>query len=735
MPGVQAAVAGAELAENVGPIQPFIDPRARGAKYTDVRCLATSKTTYVGQPLAAVVARTAVEARAAADTVELDLEPLPACFDAELALTGDASLLYEEWGDNLLLERQYGSPDTDAQFVRSPHVLEGEFELQRCTTAPIEPRACIAGWDSNDARLTVHSTCQNPHVLRSMISNALRLREGDVNVVVRYLGGSFGLKMAGHPEDILVAALAYLLRSTVRWVEDRGDSLKHGAREQRHRYRVAFDDTGRIRAFEDHIVADAGSATAQAGWAMPNLSALTLPSGYDIAHSKTEVRVAVTNKPPLAAARGFGKDGAHIVMERAVDEVADALQIDPSVVRRRNLIPSNRFPYRTASGLNIDSGDYLAVLDLALGAADYSRRRAEQAQLRRDGRFPGIGISFELTPESADGAGTQVTGFDTATVRIDPDGGVTTLTGVTSPGGGNETGIAQVVAQELGVPVTAVRVVQGDTDRTPYGFGNFSGRSMLTGGGAAALAARDLRTRLLEAAAAILVVPAQQLRLANGVAADVISGRTVSVAEIATAIATRAFQAIGNVEPLLEVTRAYKPRNIDQVPDDHGRIQPYPTYSNAVMVALLEVDPGTGVVNLERIVVAHDCGTMINPALVEGQMHGAVAMGIGLALTERLEFRQGALWSDRFKRYRLPRASDVPDVTVIHHVTPSPYTLFGNKGAGEAGVGGTAAAIVNGVVDALRPVAFVPRRIPLTPPTLLAALAEGQTRRQLGRAP
>jgi carbon-monoxide dehydrogenase large subunit len=724
MSGVRAAVSGADLALRVKPIPPFIDPRMRGAKYVDVRCLATERTTYVGQPLAAVVASTQDEALAAARSVRLDLEPLPALFDAELALAAGAPLLYEEWRDNLLLANRHGTPNTAVALANAPRILEGELALQRCTTAPIEPRACIAAWDADEARLTVHSTCQNPHILRWMLATALGLRERDVRVVVPRVGGSFGLKMAGHPEDVLVAALARLTESAVRWVEDRAEGLKHGAREQRHRYRVGFDETGRILAFEDRVLADAGSATAQAGWAMPNLTGLTLPSGYDITHSDVEVRVAVTNKPPLAAARGFGKDGAQLVMERAVDDVAAALNIDPAIVRRRNFIPPDRFPYRMASGLNIDSGDYTRALDLALEAASYRERRAIQEELRRLGRFPGIGMAFELTPESADGAGTQVTGFDTATVRIDPDGEITVLTGVTTPGGGNETGIAQIVAQELGVNIGAVHVVQGDTDRTPYGFGNFSGRSLLTGGGAAALAARDLRIHLLRAAAAMLAVPVEGLRISEGLVANIDgSGAALSLAEIATAIATRAFQAIGDIEPWLEVTRSYKPGNIRQTPDDRGRIQPYPTYSNAVMVVLLEVDAGTGVVDLERIVVVHDCGTMINPALVEGQMHGAIAMGIGIALTEQLAFVDGALWSDRFKRYRLPRASDMPEVTVIHHVTPSPFTIFGNKGAGEAGVGGTAAAIVNGVVDALRPVGFVPRRLPLDPPALRAALA------------
>lgn len=736
-PGVRLAVTGADLVSVVDPIPPFIDPRARGAKYVDIRCLATERVSYVGQPIAAVVADSLDAAHAAAGLVVLDLEERPAILDADNALADGSPLVYPEWGDNVLMSRSYGLGHAETALAGAQYVLEGELYLQRCTTAPIEPRACVARWNRDEGTLRLQSTCQNPHVLRKMVARALGMRETDVRVFAPAVGGSFGLKMAGHPEDVLVAVLTRMLGAPVRWVEDRETCLMHGGREQRHRYRVGFQDDGRIVAFEDKIVADVGSATSQAGWGMPNLTALTLPSGYDIQASDVELLAVVTNKPPLAAARGFGKDGAVLVIERALDQVASALGADPADVRRLNFIPSGRFPYRTAGGLNVDSGDYSAVLDLALEAVGYGQQRARQQSLRAQGRYLGIGLAFELTPESADGAGTEVTGFDTSTVRIDPSGSVTVLTGVTTPGGGNETGIAQIVADELGVPIDVVRVVQGDTDRTPYGFGNFSGRGTLTGGGSAALAARDLRARLLDAAALMLGQPPESLAVADGF---VVSGdaphserQLLPLSAVATTIATSAFQAIGDLEPLLEATRAYRPGNIDQQPDEYGRIQPYPTYSNAVLVAVLEVDLPTGLVCLEHIAVAHDCGTMINPALVEAQMHGAIAMGIGLALSENLRFGpDGRLTSDGFKRYRLPRASDMPRITIAHHVTPSPFTLFGNKGAGEAGVGGAAAAIVNGVADALAPLGFMPSHLPLDPPTILQGINAATPRARHG---
>ena len=383
--GVEVAVSGAELASTVGPIPPFIDPRARGAKATDVRCLAVERVTYVGQPIAAILATSRQVALDAALAVEVDYAPLAAVPDAAAAVAPDAPLLYPDWGDNVLLSRRYGADTATAAVDAAPIVVEGELALQRCSTAPIELRACLASWDAASERLTVQATCQNPHHLRWMIAAACNLQENDVRVVVPRLGGSFGLKMAGHPEEVLTAALAVATQSAVRWSETRADSLKHGAREQRHRYRIGFDSDGRILGFHDEILADAGAATAQAGWGMPNLTALTLTTGYDIQEAGVELRLAVTNKPPLAAARGFGKDSAHIVMERAVDEVAARLHIDPAVVRARNFIRADDFPYRTAAGLNVDSGDYGALLSLALETANYTERRALQPRLRQAG--------------------------------------------------------------------------------------------------------------------------------------------------------------------------------------------------------------------------------------------------------------------------------------------------------------------------------------------------------------
>lgn len=717
-PGVELVLTGAEAAKHAGPIPYFIDPAARGGNRADIRCLQVDKVVYVGQPVAAVVARSRIEAQAAARLVRVEYEVLPHVLDAEAAMADDAPRLYEDWPGNVVSHNRYGAGDPDAVLESADVVVEGELRIARTTTAPMEPRGYLASW--RDDKLTVHASCQNPHQLRWMLSQTLGVEEDRIRVVTAKVGGSFGLKMQGHPEETLVALLARLAGAPVKWVEDRRETLMAGAREQIHRFRVSATKDGRITGLVNNIIADLGALTAQAGWAMPNMSANTQPSGYAVQNVRIELDLVCTNKPPMNAARGFGKDAAHFVMERAVDLVARELKMDPAEVRRRNFV--REFPYKTATGLNIDSGDFEGLLDKTLDALDYRGLRQRQLAARERGQYLGVGLGFELTPESSDSPGTFVSGFDTTTVRMSVSGRVTVLTGVTSPGGGNDTGIAQIVATELGVPIEWIDLVQGDTDRCPNGFGNFSGRSMVVGGGSAALAARDVRAKLLAAASRLLETDDVDLR--DGVVTG--AGREIPAPEVAHALLTRAF-ALGDVEPVLESTRAYKPGNINHVPDELGRIQPYPTYSSGMHAAVVEVDVETGKVTLVDYVMTHDCGTMINPQLVEGQARGAVVMGLGSALSEQLVFGEdGSLMSDRFKSYLLPRASEIPTLRMFHQVTPSPFTMHGNKGAGEAGVGGAQAAVANAVEDALSPFGVTVRGVPLNPPNVLALIDEAR---------
>lgn len=723
-PGVLLVLTGEQAARRCGPIPHFIDPGARGGVTTDLRCLALGKVVYAGEPVAAVVAETRAQAQAGAGLVSPRYEPLPFVLDAQDALNPGAPRLYEDWPDNVILHRHYGIGDVDAVMGQAEVVVSGTMRIGRQTSAPIEPRGYLASWDPADATLTVRASCQNPHQMRWMLSRTLGIGEEQIRIITAQVGGSFGLKMQGHPEETLICLLSKLTGRPVKWIEDRRECFLAGAREQVHQFTVGATKEGRIVALRNRIIANAGALSAQPGWAMPNMSATTLPTGYRLQDCRIELHVVATNKPPFNATRGFGKPTANLVMERIVDLVARAASVDPADVRRRNFIRPADFPYRTATGLNIDSGDYTGLLDKALDAIGYQQLRESQRRGRREGRYLGVGLGFELTPESADGPGTLVAGFDVTTVRMGMSGHVTVLTGVTSPGGGNDTGIAQVVASELGIPMHWIRVIQGDTGQCPTGYGNFSGRSMLTGGGSAALAARDLRAKLAAVGARMLGVPGAQAEVADGVVRLRGGAQcSVPVPEVAKAVLSQAFTVASGIEPVLEATRAYKPGNIRHAPDAFGRAQPYPSYSSCLHAAVVDVDAQTGVVRPVDYVMVHDCGTVINPALVEGQAMGAISMGLGEALSAELAYdEQGRLLTDRFKTYLLPRAADMPPVRLLHQVTPSPFTMFGNKGAGEAGVGGALAALANAVEDALAPFGVTVEQVPLTPPRVLSLL-------------
>lgn len=723
-PGVALAITGDEAARLAGPIPQAMNPAAFGGHPAEVRCLAIDVAVYEGQPLAAVAARTRAEAMRALSAIEIEYEALTAVLHAHSALADGAATAYVNWPDNVVMRQHFRNGDPEAAFAAAEQRLEGQIEIQRTTTAPIEPRGYIAQWDQFGEALTLIGTTQQPHLERSIVATALGIPEERVRVIAPNLGGSFGAKMRGQPEPLVVALLARRAAAPVKWVEDRSEAFLQGARQQSHRFEVAFNSDGRVCALRVEAVADVGMVGASPGWGMSFLTALTLPTGYRIQDIDVLMTAVATNKPPWMAARGFGKEASNLVMERVMDLVARRLELDPAEVRRRNLVRADDFPYRTATGLNLDSGDYHRALESVLESAGYAEFRSRQPRSRGGEHPRGIGLAFELTPESADLPGTSTGGFDTSTVRVSPSGSVTVLTGVTTPGGGSDTAIAQVVAEVLGIEPEAITMIQGDTDRCPFGFGNSSARATMLGASSAALAAEDVRAKLMAIASAILGQPAETLVLAAGLFRT-ITGASASIADVARAAYTRAFEIAANVEPPLEATRSYRPSNIDHRPDAQGRIQPYPTYSYAVHAAVVEVDLATGVTRLIRHTVVHDCGTMINPALVEGQMLGAVVTGIGTALSEQLLYDgEGRLATDRFKTYLLPRASDVPPITVLHLETPSPFTLLGTKGAGETGVGGAQAAIVNAVEDALSSLGVSVQRLPLTPPEILRLLKE-----------
>lgn len=722
--GVRYVMTGAEAQAQTDVIPHYFDPALVGGQTADFRTLAVDKVVYAGEPVAAVVAGTLADAEAARALIVVDYEPLPFVVDAEKALEEGAPKVFEDWDSNAMMRLPFVEGDADSVFATAPRVLKGELKIQRYQTAPLETRGYLASWGS-DGRLTLYASAQNPHPLRSHLARTLRMSETAIRVVAPRVGGGFGHKFHGYPEESLVSLLARAVRAPVKWVETREECMLVGAREFIHRFEVAYDDDGTILALRDRIIADIGALGASGGWGMAFIAGMALPGPYRIKHYDVESIPTVTNKAPWNGARSYGKESAALAYERMIDMVAADLSLDPAEVRRRNFIPPEEFPY-WMSMKHLDSGEYAKALDYALELADYDGLRTQQEASRAEGKLVGVGIGFELTPEGGDFAGTLLRGFDTSTVRVHPNGSATVLTGVTSPGTGNETSIAQVVAAELGVSPDDVTVIQGDTDRCPYGYGNFSSRSMTVGGAAALLAAQDVRATLATAAAVLLDTTPEKVRLAHGQASVVGTPEVaMPIADVARAVFVRTLAVHGLEQTQLESTRTYSPGNIHQVPDEQGRWSPYPSFPYSAHVTKVEIDRETGVVRLLAYSGVHDCGTIISPKLVEGQFLGSIVMGIGGALWEHLQYdAEGRLITRSFKQYLMPRSTDLPPIRTGHTVTPSPFAILGMKGAGESGLAGAVASLANAVNDALRPLGVVVPELPLSAPRLLQLIRE-----------
>ncbi|WP_084681688.1 xanthine dehydrogenase family protein molybdopterin-binding subunit [Actinomycetospora chiangmaiensis] len=721
-PGVRAVLSGVTASGLVGDLVCLLPEDLTGAAGPlTLPCLPVQRIRYAGEPVALVVADTEEAARRGAALVVVDAEPLPPLLDVEAATAPGAPAQHPALPGNVVMSGVVSEGDEATVLAAAPNVVEGEVALGRGSAVPLEPRGCIARVD-DEGRLVVRAATQQPHGLRADLARQLGLPESDIRVVAPPLGGGFGFKFPGLPEEPLTCLMALRLHRPVRWVETRAEALLIGARDYRARYRAGYDPTGRVLALSVDLDADIGALCATPGPVMPAVAAATFPSGYDVTDLEVRWRAVMTNKGPWNGARGFGKEATCLVTESVMDHVAAATGLDPVEVRRRNLLRGEQLPRRTST-MTIDSGDYHRALDMVLDLAHYDDLRARQSSSTAGTERLGIGVGFELTPEGIDYAGSLSRGFETATVRLDTSGHATVLTGVTSPGTGSETAIAQLVAGALGLPVSSVRVVQGDTDRTPFGSGSFSSRAVMTGGTAAWLAARDLRAGLDRSAAALLGADVQTIRAADGLfRVDDDSGRAIPVGPLIAGVRTLG-DALPGVEGLqLESTRTYGPQNLQSIPDQDGRLQQYPTYSYSVHVAAVLVDVETGSVRIERLAAVHDCGTVINQKLVDAQLHGAVAMGVGIALYEEEGFDpDGTPTSSDFKRYLLPRHPDIPRIASAHLVSPSPFTELGTKGAGEGGVGGSAAAIAGAVRDALG-AAGHPTRTPLTPARVLAVL-------------
>lgn len=722
--GVVLAVDGKAVAEHIGPMPHHMDPALFHGRSATIRCVALDEVWCYGQAVAVVVANDKRTARHAASRIVIEYEPLKAVVDATQAMTDGARKVVAGWENNAITQIPFINGDVGKAFAKAHKVVKSTIGIHRFSTQPIETRVYNAVWEHDTGGVTVYCTSQNPHPMRNQLAEALGMPENKIRIVAPTIGGAFGLKMPGHPEEPLICLLAKLTGRPVKWVEDREECLLVGGREQRHEVELALAKDGTVLALRDRFIANTGAPSACPGWAMAFLTGLTMPGPYAVKDIDVLATIAVTNKPSWNASRGYGKEATALALELSMDNAARELGMDPIELRLKNYLPANAFPYNSPTGLIYDSGDYAGVTRKALAALGYDDWKAKRDAARRQGRFIGIGLAYELTPEGGSVPGTLVAGYDSSTVRIGPDGSVTVLTGVTTPGTGNPTGIAQIVADELGVEIGGIQIVQGDTTTCPYGFGNYSGRSTIVGGGAAAMAAQELRGRLIKLAAAMLGVGEATVVFQNAAfTAPGAPGKSLSYKEVCFAAYSHAYDVAACITPPLEATCTYKPGLIRHTPDANGHINPYPSYSNGAYATVCEVDIETGVITLLKGAVAHDCGHAINPRLVDGQACGAVAFGIGGMLSEEIRSdADGHQLTRTFMDYVMPRARDVPEITVAHHDVPNPVSYKGMKGAGEAGVGGSAAAVVNAVNDALAPLGVCINDLPLTPDRVWAAI-------------
>jgi carbon-monoxide dehydrogenase large subunit len=713
LPGVAAVWTAEDLRGRARPMR--APSRMATYRATDFPPLATGKVRHVGEAVAVVAAESRYAAEDALEAIAVEYEPLPVLADPEQAMAAGAPLVHEEAGTNVLLSRTFAQGDPDRAFAAAALVVGDRFRFHRHAGVAMENRACL-GQPEPGGGLTLWSSTQVPGIVRDVLADLLGLPAARLRVVAPDVGGGFGIKTVLYPEEVVVAALALALGRPVRWTGDRREDLLASTQawDEVIDAELAVDDAGRILGLRARAVADVGAYSIYPWTASIEVIQVVsfLPGPYRVPHYRAEGLGVATNKTPMGPYRGVGRPVSVFVTEALLDRAARRLGLDPVEIRRRNLLRPEDLPYRSPSGIVWDSGAFLECLERVTEAAGYAALRAEQRRARAEGRWLGIGLAcyVELT-----GVGSAIpvspgaeiaTGTEGATVRVEPDGGVTALFGVAGHGQGHETTLAQVVASELGVAVEAVRVVEGDTAAAPHGTGTYASRTAVLAGGAAILAARAVREKVLAIAAHALEASPEDLLLADGrVSVRGMPDRSLDLARIAALAYAGTKRLPKGLEPGLEATRFYDPY--------------FGTASTAAHLAVVEVDPETWGVRVLRHVAVEDCGRIINPLIVEGQTVGAVAQGVGAALLEEVVHGEdGQLLTASLMDYPVPSAMEVPPVQVHHVERPSPTTLGGFKGMGEGGTIGAPAAVANAVADALAPLGVEVRELPITPDRL-----------------
>ena len=679
------------------------EAKAWGEKLPTAAPLGNSATRYplsdgivrfVGEGIAAVVAPDRYQARDAAELIDVDYEDLPVLVDAKKSMETGAPLLHPEFNTNVCVTVPVGDKEaTDAAFRDADVTIKQWMVNHRLIPNPMEPRGVLANYDPGQETLTVWSSTQVPHLLKWLLSGLVRIPEHKVRVIAPEVGGGFGCKIDVYAEDILCSLASIHLGKPVKWIEERTENFMttiHG-RDIHAEIELAARSDGRLLGQRMSVIADIGAYQQLLTAAIPTLTSLMFPGCYKVPALYAEVTEVYTNKTPTDAYRGAGRPEATYFIERAMDMLALKLKMDPAELRRRNFIDADAFPYKTVTGQVYDSGNYEPALAMALEKAGYQDLRRQQEEGRRHGRYLGIGMS---TYVEICGIGPSAMvpggGWEGGTVRVERTGKVTVLTGTSPHGQGGETAFSQIVAEEIGVPFEDVTVLHGDTGQVPFGIGTFGSRAIAIGGTAIVMSVQKVKEKAKKFAGQMLEASPQDIVYDAGrIYVEGHADKALTIQEVAAA-AWSGLNLPPDTEPGLEATSYFEPSNC--------------TFPFGAHICLVEVDADTGKIELKKYVSVDDCGNVINPMIVEGQVHGGLAQGIGQALMEEAVYGEdGQLITGSFMDYNIPKAEQLPSFELYRTTTPTPVNPLGAKGIGEAGTIGAAPAIVNAVVDALAP--------------------------------
>ena len=703
LPGVVSVVTGADIGDSVGSVPcAAANPTLRTPPHP---VLAQGEVRYVGEPVAAVVAEDSYTARDALDLIEVDYEPLPAVSDLEKALQPGSPLVHSQWDSNQAFTFECGTGDMDKARAEADVIVKQKFIHQRLAPIPVETRGVVARYFPGEGELTVWSSTQIPHLLRAMLALVLGFPEHRIRVIAPEVGGGFGCKLNVYREEALLAHLAMKLKATVKWIEGRRENMQatiHG-RGQVGTVEAAVKKDGTILGVTYDSLLDTGAYHQLLTPGMPPLTGLMISGSYKIPTLKFTSTGGFTNKVATDAYRGAGRPEATLVIERTMDLIARELDMDPVELRRKNFAQPADFPLPVATGLAYDSGNYQAALDKALEMVGYDDLRAEQKRLREEGRYLGIGFSTyveicAMGPSAALPAG----GWESGTVRMDFTGKATVLTGVSPHGQGEETTFAQIVSDDLGIPIEDVAVLHGDTAVVPNGIGTFGSRGISVGGTAVYMATQQVREKAEAIAANVLECSAEDLEFEDGkFSVKGVPDKGITIQEVALQ-AHVATKLPAGMEPGLQATSVFEPSNF--------------TFPFGTHICVVEVDTHSGEIDIKKYVAVDDCGKVINPMIVDGQVQGGIAQGLGQALLEEVVYDEdGQLVTGSLMDYAVARAEDLPPLEFARTETPSPVNPMGVKGVGEAGTIGSTPSIVNAVVDALAPFGVTHIDMPLKP--------------------